>query len=91
MGSAPATGGSAQSGGILSKMMPRPPRGGSRVTRADNRPPGARQIWVLQEGQPVTLSVTSGISDGRLTEVSGEGLEPGLLVITDQRSSGAGA
>ncbi|AVO42473.1 efflux RND transporter periplasmic adaptor subunit [Simplicispira suum] len=91
MGGAPATGGSAQSGGILSKMMPRPPRGGSRVTRADNRPPGARQIWVLQEGQPVTLSVTSGISDGRLTEVSGEGLEPGLLVITDQRSSGAGA
>jgi HlyD family secretion protein len=91
VGSAPATGGRAQSGGILSKMMPRPPRGGSRVTRADNRPPGARQIWVLQEGQPVTLSVTSGISDGRLTEVSGEGLEPGLLVITDQRSSGAGA
>jgi HlyD family secretion protein len=36
------------------------------------------------------MRVTTGISDGRRTEVSGEGVTEGLLVITDQRS-GAGA
>ncbi|MBU6467033.1 MAG: efflux RND transporter periplasmic adaptor subunit [Burkholderiales bacterium] len=91
VGSAPAKGGSAQSGGILSKMMPRPPRSGAKTVRSDSNSPGTRQIWLLKDGQPEALSVTTGISDGRVTEVSGEGLEPGLPVITDQRSSGAGA
>jgi len=86
-----AKGGSAQSGGILSKMMPRPPRSGAKTARSDSSSPGTRQIWLLKDGQPEARSVTTGISDGRVTEVSGEGLEPGLPVITDQRSSGAGA
>jgi HlyD family secretion protein len=34
------------------------------------------------------VNVQVGISDGRMTEVSGEGLEPGMAVITDQRSGG---
>ena len=88
---AQAKGGGAQSSGILSKMMPRPPRSGTKMARSDSRTPGARQIWVLEDGQPVSMQVTIGISDGRLTEVSGEGLEPGLPVITEQRSGGAGA
>ncbi|MGP1629924.1 MAG: efflux RND transporter periplasmic adaptor subunit [Giesbergeria sp.] len=86
-----AKGGAAQSGNIMSKMMPRPPRSGTKVARPDSKSAGARQIWVLENGQPVAMQVTAGISDGRMTEVSGEGLEPGLLVITDQRSSGAGS
>ena len=86
-----AKGGGAQSSGILSKMMPRPPRSGAKTARSDSSSPGTRQIWLLKDGQPEARSVTTGISDGRVTEVSGEGLEPGLPVITDQRSSGAGA
>lgn len=85
-----ATGGSATSGGILSRMMPRPPRSATKVARTDSNTPGTRELWALQNDQPVAMSVTTGISDGRMTEVSGKGLEPGLLVITDQRSSGAG-
>jgi HlyD family secretion protein len=48
-----------------------------------------RQIWVLQDGRPVPVQVQTGISDGRMTEVSGDGLTPGMAVITDQRSAGA--
>jgi len=75
-------------GGILSKMMPRPPRG-SKVAGADSIGPGARQIWVLRDGQASPMQVRTGISDGRMTEVSGEDLVPGLAVITDQRSGSA--
>jgi HlyD family secretion protein len=87
---AAAAGATSSGGNILSKMMPRPP--GSRSTKmagAQSQAPGSRQIWVLQGGQPVALQVQSGISDGRMTEVSGEGLTPGMAVITDQRSAGA--
>ena len=34
------------------------------------------------------MTVTTGVSDGRVTEMSGGGLQPGMQVITDQ-SAGA--
>ena len=76
-------------GGILSKMMPRPPRSSSTKTAGtESKAPGSSQIWILRDGQPVPMSVQTGISDGRLTEVSGDRLKPGMAVITDQRAAG---
>ena len=84
-----AAAGKSAGGNILSSMMPRPP-GSSRtkVAGVESKAPGARQIWVLRDGQAVAVSVQTGISDGRLTEVSGDPLTPGMAVITDQRSTG---
>ncbi len=73
-------------GSILSKMMPRPPRSNTKVAGTDRKGPGTRQIWVLRDGQATAMQVHAGLSDGRMTEVSGEGLVLGLPVITDQRS-----
>ncbi len=73
-------------GSILSKMMPRPPRSNTKVAGTDRKGPGTRQIWVLRDGQATAMQVNAGLSDGRMTEVSGEGLVLGLPVITDQRS-----
>jgi HlyD family secretion protein len=72
---------------ILSRMFARPSRPGARKSAGnDPRAPGQRQIWILKDGQPTALNVTTGISDGRSTEVSGDGLEAGLAVIVDQRA-----
>ena len=79
-------------GNILSKMMPRPPSNAKPKTAGtDRRAGGPRQIWVLQDGQPVAVQVKTGISDGRNTEVSGEALKEGMAVITEQRASASGA
>ncbi|TSE26037.1 efflux RND transporter periplasmic adaptor subunit [Tepidimonas aquatica] len=78
-------------GGLASLLMPKPPSAGSKTVRVDTRTGGPRQIWVLRDGQPQALPVTVGISDGRMTEVSGEGLADGLPVIVEQRSNGRGA
>ena len=52
---------------------------------------GQRQIWILKDGRPQPLTVTTGLSDGRRTEVSGEGLTEGAPVITGQASAAAGS
>ncbi|MBL8390180.1 MAG: efflux RND transporter periplasmic adaptor subunit [Hydrogenophaga sp.] len=79
-------------GGILSKMMPRPPSNARPKTAgSDRRSGGPRQIWVLENGQAVARPVKTGISDGRYTEVTGEGLSEGMAVITEQRSAGTGS
>jgi HlyD family secretion protein len=74
------------SGSIMSQMMPRPPAAAPKTARLDRRG-GERQIWVLDQGEPRAIGVRTGISDGRMTEISGEGLSEGLLVITEQRAA----
>jgi HlyD family secretion protein len=50
-----------------------------------------RQVWVLgPKGQPQAINVTVGDTDGSMTEVSGQGVQPGLKVITGQLTAVAG-
>jgi HlyD family secretion protein len=75
------------SSGVVSQLLPRMPRTGARKTAGSEGAATARQIWVLKEGQPVAVAVTAGISDGRVTEVSGAQLQEGMAVIVDQRTA----
>lgn len=63
------------------------PHGGMAIEgrRGGGRRPGGAVLWVLGEsGKPRPLHITTGISDGKNTQVSGEGLEEGLEVIAGQ-------
>ncbi len=73
----------AASGGIVSKLVPRPQFGGAQ-RKAGSTTAGARQVWVLRNGAPVAVAITQGVSDGRRTEVQGEELHEGDAVIVDQ-------
>lgn len=77
----------ASGGGLAALLLPKPPTAGRKTARLDTRG-GPRQIWILREGRPQAVAVTVGISDGRQSEVSGEGLSEGLPVIVEQRSNG---
>jgi len=47
----------------------------------------ARQVWVLMDGVPKPVAVIPGISDGRMTEITGGDLQAGMQVITDQKAA----
>jgi HlyD family secretion protein len=81
-----ASGGAKAKGGIVSSLLPRMPQG-ARKTAGGSGP--AKQVWVLRDGAAVPVSVSTGISDGRMTEVSDGELQVGMLVITDQRAAGS--
>jgi HlyD family secretion protein len=46
------------------------------------RPVLKRTVWVLVDGKPVAREVTTGLSDGRITEITGGELKEGEAVIT---------
>jgi HlyD family secretion protein len=72
--------------GIASSLMPRIPGSNTRRSAAAGASTaGAKQVWVLHDGVAVAVPVTPGISDGHMTEITGGGLEVGMLVITDQK------
>lgn len=81
---------------FVQSLIPSPRRsgGGPRSASDGERPGGSRgnhsgrsQIWVLQDGKPVAMPVKTGLTDGRYTEVSGEGLTEGMAVITRANST----
>ena len=78
-------------GGIANALVPRGRRrgnsGGAEKTATMAR--GAEQsVYVLgADGQPQQLHITTGDTDGTVTEVTGGELKPGMKVITGQLSS----
>ncbi|MDR2113624.1 MAG: efflux RND transporter periplasmic adaptor subunit [Candidatus Accumulibacter sp.] len=72
------------SGGILSRIFPRPPRMRKpQQARIVTSPGAARTVWLLRDGAPVAVSVQTGVSNGRQTEITGGDLAAGAALIVD--------
>ena len=79
----------AASGGIVSSLIPRMARTPRRSAAAGASTAAVRQVWVLRDGAAVPVAVLPGISDGRMTEITGGELQAGMQVITDQKAAAA--
>jgi len=75
----------APSGGIVSRLVPRPPtqKNGQQQTARSN----TVQVWVLRDGQPVAVPVQTGSSNGRQTEITGGELKAGMPVIVEYQET----
>ncbi|HEX2668074.1 MAG TPA: efflux RND transporter periplasmic adaptor subunit [Gammaproteobacteria bacterium] len=71
--------------GLVGSLLPHPPRSLLQVTRAPTST--ERDIWVLRDGQPTSVRIVIGASDGSRTQVLSGGLEPGMQVITDMTAA----
>jgi HlyD family secretion protein len=78
----PAGAAEKKSGGsVIGALMPRPPRPAKRVQTTPGS--GRQRVWVLEDGQPVLVDVQAGASNGRVTEIVGGNVKPGMQVITE--------
>jgi HlyD family secretion protein len=74
-----------QEGFSLSRLfMPRMPRGGGRPAQKESAT-GERSVWALKNNVPVSLSIKTGASDGKLTEVIAGDLDTDTPLITASR------
>ncbi|MHA3840919.1 efflux RND transporter periplasmic adaptor subunit [Sphingomonas aestuarii] len=84
-----ATGG----GGMAGALIPRGKRGGrNRPERTATVGRGAQQtVYILgAEGQPEPVQITTGETNGLVTEVTGGNLRPGAKIITGQFTGDGG-
>ena len=74
------------SSGIVSKLLPKPPQ---RRRLQDGGPArmGSTKIWVLRDGTTISIPVTTGLTNGRQTEIIDGELKPGMAVITEFQSA----
>ncbi len=71
----------AGGGGLLSNLLPRPPSSAPRQQEsADGK---GSHVWLLHGEKLEKIAITTGMSDGVMTEVLAGKLEPGAAVVVD--------
>jgi len=89
-GSGESAGGHSGSGGrgLVSMLLPRPPRDQKHNEPNAKGKNGKQRVWVLRDGQPEAIEVRTGATNGVLTQVLEGPLEPGTEVLVDTVSTG---
>ncbi|MGR6328477.1 efflux RND transporter periplasmic adaptor subunit [Sphingomonas sp. XXL09] len=84
----PSSGNASQNDGIAGSLTMRRPRGGNQRQATLAR--GATQTVYVKgaDGQPQPVQITTGDTNGQMTEVLSGGLKPGMQVITGQLAGG---
>lgn len=84
----PPTARAQASSSIMSSLMPRPPRQ-EKTVKVKDEASGERTLWILKEdGRPASLSVRTGATNGRFTEIVSGDVTSGMAVITEATSAG---
>jgi HlyD family secretion protein len=73
----------AGSRSFLSRLLPRPPQSAPRAQEEAPGKDGRRRVWTLREGRLEAIFITTGATDGNVTEVKAGVLEPGMTIVTD--------
>ena len=75
-----------QDGGIMTKIIPRPP-----PPEKKSEDPGAsgkgKRVWMLRDGQPAAIPVVAGASDGTYTALKEGAVEADMPLLVDTVSS----
>lgn len=83
----PGASGGSQSRGVMSSIMPGPPRRDGTTKKVETKGEN-QQVYVLRNGQPVRVPIVIGETNGRLTEVKSGDVREGMEVVTDAAAAG---
>jgi HlyD family secretion protein len=78
-------GGGGGGGGGGARATARTPSAAAAATLTE----GKKTVWVLRDGKPQQVRITTGVTDGTLSEVTEGALKPGDVVITGVASAPA--
>lgn len=70
-------------GSILNSILPHPPAMKPTPREDTNGKNKDQKVWTLRDGQLIDIPITKGLTDGKMTEVTSTGLEPGTELVTD--------
>jgi HlyD family secretion protein len=79
----PARTDSSGGGSLIGRLFPRPPVQAPTPRQNSDGKGAAQRVWTIRNGEPQAVAITTGATDGVMTEVTGGALEPGASVITD--------
>ena len=77
----------SERGSLVNKLLPHPPRRRAKQSKDATADQRQQHVWTLQDGQLVAIAVTTGSTDGVMTEITEGDLEPGITLVVDTVST----
>ncbi len=76
---------SASTGGgsLISKILPRPPSSTPSFREEAGTGTKQQRVWVVRDGKLEAIPITTGATDGIMTEVTAGQIEPGMALVVD--------
>lgn len=74
---------SSKSSGIIGKLFPRPPRSQPKQKDSAKSDRKKAKAWTLKDKQLAEIPVTTGESDGMMTEITSGDITPGMMLVVD--------
>jgi HlyD family secretion protein len=78
----------SNSGSVISKLLPHRPRSPSKRREDVTADKRQQRVWTLQDKQLVAIAVTTGATDGIMSEVTSGDVEPGMALVVDTLKAG---
>lgn len=76
-----------KNGGGIGSLLPQPPGAKRSGATAEANAAGPRRVWVIREDKAVPIAVTTGATDGRMTEITAGALSEGMAVIVAEATT----
>lgn len=74
---------SGSSRGFFNRLVPRPPRSRTSIPDQGNNNKEHQQVWTIHKGQLQSIPISTGLTDGVMTEIIKGDLKPGMALIVD--------
>jgi HlyD family secretion protein len=74
---------SSDGSSLVSKIFPRRPPSWSKQPKETTAHNKQQRVWALRDGRLTAIAVTTGATDGRMTEVTSGDIEPGMALVVD--------
>ncbi len=82
----PAASAKPRNGSIINSLLPHPPRNDPKLPETPESK--EQKVYILRDGDPCVVPVTTGMTDGIYSEVTEGSLEAGMEVVTDMTTGG---
>lgn len=70
-------------GSVISKLLPHPPRHEAKQREEVTADKRQHRVWTLRNGKLAAIDVTTGATDGIMTEVTSGNVKPGMAIVVD--------
>jgi len=73
---------------LMGKILPHPPLPSSTQQNTADRSKTQQTVWTLRDGKPAAITITTGATNGIMTQVIAGEIQPGMKLVIDTETKG---
>jgi HlyD family secretion protein len=72
----------------MEKILPHPPSSSSNPQNKEDQNKKQQTVWTLRDGKLAAITITTGATNGIMTQVTAGDIQPGMKLVIDTETKG---